>query len=111
MLESIIKSSMINAGSFLKNNYITRDMPTFSPQNLEVKNNLIILNNRKGVYLDIYNEDNTSLVQRVNIYTGDKVKINLSFYQSLNIDTYTLRLYDKFNKLYKILENKLNITG
>lgn len=107
-LEDIIKSNLINAGSYLKNNYLGVDV-YFTPSTLDKANLLYIYNNKKGVYLDFYNSENTILIQRIDIYKGNTVKVDISTYESVVSGEYTLRMYDENDVLYKIFEDKLTI--
>lgn len=104
-LEEFIKNFMINADSFLKVRY-TNKVVYFEPSTVSSDGVLSIYNNEKGIYLDFYDQNNTTLIQRVNVYNRVKEEIDLSLYSSIVAGTYTLRLSNQ-DTLYKTLTEKL----
>lgn len=104
-LEEFMKNFMINADSFLKVRY-TNKVVYFEPSTVSSDGVLSIYNNEKGTYLDFYDQNNTTLIQRVNIYNRVKEGVDLSLYSSIVAGTYTLRLSNT-DTLYKTLTEKL----
>lgn len=104
-LEEFMKNFMINADSFLKVRYMNK-VVYFEPSTVSSDGVLSIYNNEKGTYLDFYDQNNTTLIQRVNVYNRVKEEIDLSLYSSIVAGTYTLRLSNS-DTLYKTLTDKL----